>query len=505
MAAGSVQVPPELEADLQMLLWMLPDQDPRSLVALLQQHSSSSSGGGSGGVNPARLNDLVQGMLEGAVAAPQTGPLPRTGHARKEQVVFETLEMNEDFLYDWGWKSIHEADDAAVPQAAHEAPLQGLADGADGAAGGDEGRDERFMLHHSDAWIEPMGERARWVAGGQCLPDAEGAQPPPEDNLDFGALHPPSEEVAHWTQDWENESDDDELLDARTRLGVYADTFSENNCMRVATELRKNPRLFEAEKKEVLQRALLTATKTLLNHQPQASTSPVAGSGASPDDSDAPGAAPAPIVLVHPFARVLELVGFRFLASVDAPVVFADLDLDNAENAWELPTDHPNATYMRLKDASFELSPLSWQCRGDKCCCVPCGPCFCTDMGVTTVKGKADIAALVDLYLHPTAQVPPTVYDLDVAVSELDVKTSGALGCCSCAPETTAPLDIPIDNKNCMKCRRSCCASWQCSMPSWFYSCCFAACNPCIRGCLRHQLAQAVPDLLSEPPPQKPM
>ena len=437
------------------------------------------------------------------------------GRPEKHEFVFESLARDEDLLYNGTWRSEHSA-----PQKKDNQPQGGvmLTEGAiDNEKEETEKEEVSFLETYRDRWVCPVGAKAEWMLEGQFGADAEelrakgaAAAGEEEDEVE----QPPqvaslNEEVLLWRQDWAEESDEDELLEAHDRLHVYADVFGEGKYMEVGRELRKNPKVFRDEKTEVLSRVLLAAKEHLefkkgggggsagggaaatvtLPTEPTAAAATDRSASPSPQQAgggagakkehgkvaDGAGLDQTVVTLGNPCRQAFSLKCCSFLCGMDSNVHIAKLDADNKKNKWSLPEKHANGMLLDLKGVEVGLTPVKWRWQWKTCLCCECC-CDCRDQGTSEVAVRGDVAADIELSLHPAAseRIPLSFRKAKLGLRTVDAQTQA--GGCSCRKPFTPP---------------------RCLYPCML--CCF---SPCIKCAIEREV-KTLPKIFGPPPVQK--
>ena len=435
---------------------------------------------------------------------------PLHGRPEKEDLVFDSLHLDEEMLYNATWKSEHGTHSQAdKPAAAPAGVIQGAPTADDNEEEECEEQAIAFLRSYHDTWIAPVGARATHMAGGRYYLNSADAEPTEEEPAVDPQPAPtalPSEEVVLWSQDWEEASDEGELLTAHDRLQVYADVFEDGKYMEVGSELRKNPKVFATEKKEVLARVILAAREHL-EHKPVSTEptdeTPSPAAASSPSRSDA-GIDRSVVTIADPCRDVMSLCCCNVFVAIDNQLRIAHLDAQDTRNEWKLPAKYKDGMFIGLKDVNVELTPIKWRWRLQSCCCFSVGPCVCRDSGSTTLRMGGDVDADLEISVHPApvaGKSPVTFRESKLSLSKVAVATSNTRSCCECP--TAYSEGSWEKGACCAPCRDKCCSTWYCSLPSCFYSCLPVCCSCCIQCYVEKQFADLPKHFPRPPPPQR--
>eukprot|EP01059_Diplonema_ambulator_P007639 TRINITY_DN17123_c0_g1_i2.p1 TRINITY_DN17123_c0_g1~~TRINITY_DN17123_c0_g1_i2.p1 ORF type:complete len:499 (+),score=73.18 TRINITY_DN17123_c0_g1_i2:102-1499(+) len=453
-----------MDEELALLKEVLPNEDERLLEALLMQGLQS--------------NDIVElfmmqpELMQEGVAAdimedePVYAPAVSGGRPEKSDLIYQGLGLDEEEIYGAVWKAGGKHAEGATRSSG--GVIQGEVDG-DGDDFETEEEQSKFWKNYKDRWVLPRGGRAEWVSGGRLAAPATTQPVIPEEDLPQPPGAARTDEIALWAQDWEEESDDEELLLARDRLSPYSSVF-ENRTMDVGTELRKDLPSFYRERAEVLTRLVFAAKEHLEYKEPTG----------EPIDPPADNSI---VMLLDPCSNGGELCCLRFVLANHSHVKVREFDVNGGKD-WRLPGKRPDGFEVKLKDVHAKLTPIDWRWRILSCCCIPC-PCQCTDQLQTSLTTTFNIKADLELHLHPAHPQDATFYKTHLSLSQFS-PTSHRL------PRTPPPPSWHALRQPC------CCSSLTCGLFSCFYTCIPFFCNPCIKCLIEHYVKQ-IPELTKKP------
>ncbi|KAJ9441706.1 hypothetical protein DIPPA_55965 [Diplonema papillatum] len=414
----------------------------------------------------------------------QTVPLC-SGKPEKNDLVFETLELDNDCLYS--------ADAWKVPTGPNRPPAVRWA-----AAQGDAAADSRvykeqakFCAAFRDPWVQPRGARAAWYAGGRYEADAPQAPESEEEGVQAPRQLPSTEEVALWAQDWEESSDDERLLVAAAEMQKYSKVFEAGAYLRVGQELRRDRSIFEREKAEVLSRVILLLQQTLVQRDAVDKKAQSTAPDAEPvSASPKPAAAEEHQALINPGSFGFQCCCCWWVFATEDPIKISRLQV-GGKNDWELPPKKSAGMDMALRNIDVSLAPFRWHCRLSRFLCCRLGPCFCRDSGESTVSAKGDVQAEFEVNLSPVfvaAGVQPVTFEKNkLDLRTFSVSTTSSLPCCLCG-------DREVPSSFYMYREPPCCAfcpfQWTCSPCTMVYNCAFCCCSPCIKSNIESAVGQ---------------
>ena len=352
------------------------------------------------------------------------------------EIAFQPTDMDEQLLYNASWKVGKKTKKTSAH--AGGGVIQGDLDSDSDDSGEDTSEMMDLYSNYNDQWIEPQGDLAHWYSRGRFYKDAADVAPEkPKSPEKQPPPYPKTDEIQLWAHDWEEQSDDDELLTAKERLVEYSGIFEKGGYMEVGRELRRDRKTFEREKKEVLKRVAKTIKQQVEYHP---STEPAKG-----DIQDGFGVDDTTVTLLEPRRSYSSFSCCKCLCFLDSPIRFSDVNIPTKNATWILPKNKNKAMSLHVKNAHLAIHPFHWRWRALEMCCCGIGPWACLDSGTTSLSTHLDLFIDFHTNLHPSP--PPDlpvvkINSVKVKFRDITPTTTESQGCCSCEP--------PKLDKDCM-------------------------------------------------------
>eukprot|EP01060_Flectonema_neradi_P038860 TRINITY_DN8298_c0_g1_i7.p1 TRINITY_DN8298_c0_g1~~TRINITY_DN8298_c0_g1_i7.p1 ORF type:complete len:492 (+),score=102.44 TRINITY_DN8298_c0_g1_i7:55-1530(+) len=346
------------------------------------------------------------------------------------EILFQPTDLDEQLVYGAAWKVGKKTKKTAAQSGG--GVIQGDLDSDSDDS--DEDASEMMNLYsdYNDQWIEPQGDLSHWYTRQRFYKDGGEVPKQPRSPKKQPPAFPKTDEIQLWAHDWEEQSDDEELLSAKERLVDYSGIFEKGKYMEVGRELRRDQKTFNREKKEVLRRIAKTIKQQVEYH---GTTEP------AEERQDGFGVDDTTVTILEPKRSYTDICCYKCLCFLDSPIRFSDINIPTKTATWTLPKNNKKkqGMHLHIRNAHLAIHPFHWRWRALEMCCCGIGPWACLDSGATSISAHLDLLIDFDTNLHPSP--PPdlpvvNIKKVKVNFTDITPTTNQSQGCCSCEPPT---------------------------------------------------------------------